>query len=137
MFKLSNNHNMKKIMSFIIYVLFIFNITLADTLDNPYVEWLNLPWINEYSFEWWNELLILAKDILARAIQYLPLIVLIVLLLACIKIIFDWDWKAWLKRIKYILIWVALMILSIYIVNILSSIFFWHPVLNIHLNRWY
>lgn len=137
MFKLSNNHNMKKIMSFIIYVLFIFNITLADTLDNPYVEWLNLPWINEYSFEWWNELLILAKDILARAIQYLPLIVLIVLLLACIKIIFDWDWKAWLKRIKYILIWVVLMILSIYIVNILSSIFFWHPVLNIHLNRWY
>ena len=135
MFKLSNNHNMKKIMSFIIYVLFIFNITLADTLDNPYVEWLNLPWINEYSFEWWNELLILAKDILARAIQYLPLIVLIVLLLACIKIIFDWDWKAWLKRIKYILIWVALMILSIYIVNILSSIFFWHPVLNINFHR--
>ena len=137
MFKLNNNHNMKKIMSFILYMLFMFNITLADTIDNPYIEWLNLPWINEYSFEWWNELLILAKDILARAIQYLPLIVLIVLLLACIKIIFDWDWKAWLQRIKYILIWVALMILSIYIVNILSSIFFWHPVLNIHLNRWY
>ena len=137
MFKLNNNHNMKKIMSFILYMLFMFNITLADTIDNPYIEWLNLPWINEYSFEWWNELLILAKDILARAIQYLPLIVLIVLLLACIKIIFDWDWKAWLKRIKYILIWVALMILSIYLVNILSSIFFWHPVLNIHLDRWY
>lgn len=132
---------MKKIITFIIYILFTLNITFADNnFDNPYdeyVEWINLPGINDYSFEWWNELLILAKDILARAIQYLPLIVLIVLLVACIKIIFDWDWKAWLKRIKYVLIWVALMILSIYVVNILSSIFFWHPVLNIHLNRWY
>ena len=131
---------MKKIITFIIYILFTLSITFADEFDNPYdeyVEWINLPWINDYNFEWWNELLILAKDILARAIQYLPLIVLIVLLLACIKIIFDWDWKAWLKRIKYVLIWVALMILSIYVINILSSIFFWHPVLNIHLNRWY
>ena len=131
---------MKKIITFVIYILFTLNITFADEFANPYDEyvgWINLPWIKSYSFEWWNELLIIIKDILARAIQYLPLIVLVVLLLACIKIIFDWDWKAWLKRIKYVLIWVALMILSIYVVNILSSIFFWHPVLNIHLNRWY
>jgi len=131
---------MKKIITFIIYILSTFSVTFAEKLDNPYdeyVEWINLPWTNNYSFEWWNELLIIAKDILTRAIQYLPLIVLIVLLLACIKIIFDWDWKAWLKRIKYVLIWVALMILSIYIINILSSIFFWHPVLNINFHRWY
>jgi hypothetical protein len=31
----------------------------------------------------------MAKEILARAIQYLPMVVLVVLLLACIKIIFD------------------------------------------------
>lgn len=96
---------------------------------------MNVPGRNWYNFGWWNELLIIAKDILARAVDYLPMLILIVLLLACVKIIFDWDWKAWLKRIKYVLIWVWLMILAVYLVNILSTIFFWHPVLNIHLNR--
>ena len=123
-----------------IVLFFISNITLADTLNDPYSEYisgLNLPGINEYNYEWSNELLIIAKEILARAIEYLPMLVLILLLLACIKIIFDWDEKAWLKRIKYIIIWVVLMILSIYVINILSTIFLWHPVLNIHLNRWY
>lgn len=123
-----------------IVLFFTSNITLADTLNDPYNEYisgLNLPWITEYSYEWSNELLIIAKEILARAIEYLPMLVLILLLLACIKIIFDWDGKAWLKRIKYIIIWVVLMILSIYVINILSSIFLWHPVLNINLNRWY
>ena len=123
-----------------IVLFFTSNITLADTLNDPYNEYisgLNLPWITEYSYEWSNELLIIAKEILARAIEYLPMLVLILLLLACIKIIFDWDGKAWLKRIKYIIMWVVLMILSIYVINILSSIFLWHPVLNINLNRWY
>ena len=131
---------MKKIIRFAIYILLMINTTFADTFQDPYndyVSWLNLPGITEYEFEWGNELLIMAKEILARAIQYLPMVILVVLLLACIKIIFDWDWKAWLKRIKYILIWVGLMILSIYIVNILSTIFFWHPVLNINFHRRY
>lgn len=131
---------MKKIIRFAIHILLMINTTFADTFQDPYndyVSWLNLPGITEYEFEWGNELLIMAKEILARAIQYLPMVVLVVLLLACIKIIFDWDWKAWLKRIKYILIWVGLMILSIYIVNILSTIFFWHPVLNINFHRRY
>ncbi len=131
---------MKKIIRFVIHILLMINTTFADTFQDPYndyVSWLNLPGITEYEFEWGNELLIMAKEILARAIQYLPMVVLVVLLLACIKIIFDWDWKAWLKRIKYILIWVGLMILSIYIVNILSTIFFWHPVLNINFHRRY
>ena len=131
---------MKKIISFVIYLLFTLNITLADVFEDPYNEYisgLNLPGTTNYNFNWWNELIIMAKEILTRALEYLPMLVLIVLLLACIKIIFDWDWKAWFKRIKYILIWVWLMILSIYVINILSSIFFWHPVLNIHLNRRY
>ena len=97
---------------------------------------LDIPGKNWYYFEWWNELIIVAKEILARAIEYLPVIILAVLLLACVKIIFDWDWKEWLKRIKYILIWVGLMILSVYLVNILSTIFFWHPVLNINFHSW-
>lgn len=131
---------MKRIIRFAIYILLMINTTFADTFEDPYseyVSWLNLPGITTYDFEWGNELLIIAKEILARAIQYLPMVILVVLLLACIKIIFDWDWKAWLKRIKYILIWVGLMILSIYIVNILSTIFFWHPILNINLHRRY
>lgn len=130
---------MKRIIVLLI-LLFTSNITLADTISEPYNEYisgLNLPGIAEYSYEWSNELIVIAREILARAIEYLPMLVLILLLLACIKIIFDWDWKAWLKRIKYILIWIALMILSIYVINILSTIFLWHPVLNIHLNRWY
>ena len=131
---------MKKIISFIISILYISNISLADTFSNPYNDYvaeLDFPGVHGYNYSWWGEILMFAKEILARAIQYLPMLVLVLLLLACIKIIFDWDWKAWLKRIKYILLWVALMILSIYILNILSSIFFWHPVLNIHLNRLY
>ena len=98
---------------------------------------LNVPGKNWYNFNWLNDIVTMAKEILARAIEYIPMIVLVVLLLACLKIIFDGDWKDWLKRIKYIAIWIALMILSVYVVNILSTIFFWHPVLNIHLNRWY
>lgn len=131
---------MKKIISFVLYLLITLNITLADVFEDPYNEYisgLNLPWNTNYNFNWWNELIIMAKEILTRALEYLPMLVLIVLLLACIKIIFDWDWKAWFKRIKYILIWVWLMILSIYVINILSSIFFWHPVLNINFHRWY
>lgn len=123
-----------------VILLFTWNIAIADTLNDPYNEYisdLNLPGISTYNYEWSNELLITAKEILARALEYLPMLVLILLLLACIKIIFDWDWKAGLKRIKYIIIWIALMIVSIYVVNILSTIFFWHPVLNIHLNGWY
>ena len=123
-----------------VILLFTWNIAIADTLNDPYNEYisdLNLPGISTYNYEWSNEILITAKEILARALEYLPMLVLILLLLACIKIIFDWDGKAGLKRIKYIIIWIALMIVSIYVVNILSTIFFWHPVLNIHLNRWY
>ena len=101
------------------------------------VSWINLPWIVEYNFEWWNELLILAKNLFNRALEYLPMLVLVLLLLACLKMIFEWDWKAWFKRIKYILIWVALMILSIYVMNIVSTIISWYPLINIHLNRRY
>lgn len=130
--------DMKRITTFIIYLIFTLNTALADTIDsNEYISELNIPWKNGYNFEWWSELLSATKGILARAVEFLPMLILIVLLLACVKIIFDWDGKAWLKRIKYILIWVWLMILAVYLVNILSTIFFWHPVLNIHLNRWY
>ncbi len=131
---------MKKIAISILYILSMINITLADTFQDPYNEYIsgfNLPGTTNYNFNWWNDLIIMAKEILTRALEYLPMLVLIVLLLACIKIIFDWDGKAWFKRIKYILIWVWLMILSIYVINILSSIFFWHPVLNINFHRWY
>ena len=105
--------------------------------NNNIISQLDIPGKNWYDFTWIDDIVMTLKNILARAIEYIPMIVLIVLFLACFKIIFQWDWKDWLKRIKYILIWVALMILSVYIVNILSAIFFWHPVLNIHLNRWY
>lgn len=124
----------------ILTLLFMLNTTLADTISEPYNEYisdLNLPGITTYNYEWSNELLIIAREILTRAIEYLPMLILVLLLLACIKIIFDWDGKAWLKRIKYILIWIVLMIISIYVINILSTIFLWHPVLNIHLNRRY
>jgi len=105
--------------------------------NNSIISQLDIPGKNWYDFTWIDDIVMTLKNILARAIEYIPMIVLIVLFLACFKIIFQWDWKDWLKRIKYILIWVALMILSVYIVNILSTIFFGHPVLNIHLNRWY
>lgn len=104
--------------------------------DPEAVSWINLPWIVKYDWEWWDDLLILAKDMLNRAIEYLPMLVLILLLLACVKIIFDWDWKEWLKRIKYIIIWVVLMIICIYVMNILSTIIVWHPVLNINFHKW-
>ena len=111
---------------------------LYHVWDSEYVSGINLPWIVEYDLEreWSDNLLLIAKEMLARAIQYLPMLVLVVLLLACIKIIFEWDWKEWLKRIKYILIWVALMIICIYVVNILSTIFMWHALLNINFHRW-
>ena len=105
--------------------------------DPEAVSWINLPWIVEYDWEWWNELLLIAKNLFARALEYLPMLVLVLLLFACIKIIFEWDWKAWFKRIKYILIWVALMILSIYVMNIISTIISGYPLINIHLNGLY
>lgn len=105
--------------------------------DPTPVSWINLPWITEYNWEWWNELLIMAKRIFNRALEYLPVLVLILLLFACLKMIFEWDWKSWFKRIKYILIWVAIMILSIYIMNVVSTIISWYPIINIHFNRWY
>jgi len=112
--------------------------SLYHIWDSEYVSGISLPWIVEYDLEreWSDNLLLIAKEMLARAIQYLPMLVLVVLLLACIKIIFEWDWKEWLKRIKYILIWVALMIICIYVVNILSTIFMWHALLNINFHRW-
>lgn len=106
---------------------FFWNTGVIDLIDAPGKNW--------YNFEWLEELLLVAKEILSRAVEYLPMLILIVLLLACVKIIFDWDGKAWFKRIKYVLIWVWLMILAVYLVNILSTIFFWHPILNIHINR--
>jgi len=106
--------------------------------DSQAVSWINLPWLTSYDWDWWSDaLLIMLKTLFNRAIEYLPMLVLVLLLLACVKIIFEWDWKAWFKRIKYILIWVALMILSIYVMNIVSTIISWHPLINIHLNRWY
>jgi len=131
---------MKKIILFIAYLLSTLDMALADSINtfDPYNEIIyeiNPPWINWYNFDRrWN-ILYIAKEILARAISVLPMLILVLLLLACIKIIFEWDGKAWLKRIKYILIWVALMILSVYLVNILSTIFFWYPVLNINFSR--
>lgn len=140
---------MKKIISksiiLTISIIAIFSqICFSDTIttweryylwDPTPVSWINLPWITKYNWEWWNELLIMAKVIFGRALEYLPMLVLILLLLACVKIIFEWDWKSGFKRIKYILIWVALMILSIYVMNILSTIISWYPLINIHLNR--
>ena len=116
-----------------------------ETISNPkwfdpeieYVLWLNLPWLADYNYDGWNELLIIAKNIFNRALEYLPMLILILLLLACLKIIIEGDWKAWFKRIKYILIGVAIMILSIYIMNILSTIISWYPLINIHFNRRY
>lgn len=105
--------------------------------DTEYVSEINLPWLVEYNYGWWNELLIIAKNIFNRALEYLPMLVLILLLLACLKIIIEWDWKSWFKRIKYILIGVAIMILSIYIMNVVSTIISWYPLINIHFNRWY
>ena len=55
---------MKKIISFAIYLLFTLNITLADIFEDPYNEYisgLNLPWNTDYNFNWWNELIIMAK----------------------------------------------------------------------------
>lgn len=97
---------------------------------------LDIPGKNWYNFEWWNELLVMATKLLAMAVEYLPIVVLILLLLACIRIIFNWDGKEWLKRIKYVIVWLGLTILVIYIINILTTIYFWHPVINIHLNRY-
>lgn len=139
---------LKKSISTIPLLSILFSTCFSDDiftgLDNSYfrnsgvMSMIDAPWKNwYYDFEWWSDLLIIVKEILARAVEYLPMLVLIVLLLACVKIIFDWDGKAWLKRIKYVLIWVWLMILAVYLVNILSTIFFWHPVLNINFHRWY
>lgn len=105
--------------------------------NTEYVEWINLPWLIDYDYYWWNELLIIAKNIFNRALEYLPMLVLILLLLACLKMIIEGDWKESLKRIKYILIWVAIMILSIYILNIVSTIISWYPLINIHFNKMY
>lgn len=105
--------------------------------DTEYVSGINLPWLVDYNYEWGNELLIIAKNIFNRALEYLPMLILILLLLACLKMIFEWDGKAWFKRIKYILIWVAIMILSIYIMNVVSTILSWYPLINIHFNKLY
>ena len=105
--------------------------------DMEYVSWINLPWLVDYNYYGWNELLIIAKNIFNRALEYLPMLILILLLLACLKIIFDGDWKVWFKRIKYILIGVAIMILSIYVMNVVSTIISWYPLINIHFNKWY
>lgn len=143
---------MKRIIIYIVYIFSLLwisslnsvcfgdNITTKTNTITPYNEYIsdiNLPWIVEYNYDWWDELLQIAKNVLNRALEYLPMLILILLLFACLKIIFDWDWKEWFKRIKYILIWVAVMILSIYVMNIVSTIFTWYPVLNIHINRFF
>lgn len=112
------------------------NTIFADP-KTEYVSELDLPWINWEIPTWTDQLIDLVKEIIARFIEYLPMLVLILLLLACLKIIFDWDVKEWGKRIKYILIGVWLMILSIYIVNLLSTITTWAPLINIRLNRFF
>ncbi len=136
---------MKKIIITTLSTILIFTINFCFSYDNDklntfylhdeYISDINLPWIKEYNYGWWNQLFLIAKEIFYRALEYLPLLILIMLLLACLKIIFDWDGKAWFKRIKYILIWIALMILSIYTMNIISTIFVWYPILklNFHL----
>lgn len=112
-----------------------------SSFTNPkteYVSWLDLPGIKEIDYSaWWGEILELVKEIIARFIEYLPMIVLILLLLACVKIIFDWDLKEWWKRIKYILIGVALMFLCIYIVNIISTIMTWAPLIHIQFHKYF
>jgi len=103
---------------------------------NAFVSWLDLPWIKDFDYtSGWDEIIYLLKEILARLIEYLPMIVLVLLLLACIKIIFDWDAKEWWKRIKYILIGVWLMIICIYIVNVISTIMTWMPLIHINFHR--
>ena len=74
--------------------------------NTEYVSGINLPWLRDYDYYWWNELLIIAKNIFNRALEYLPMLILILLLLACLKIIFDGDWKVWFKRIKSNKIWI-------------------------------
>lgn len=140
---------MKKTISWLlIFIVSIFTICFGEqtaVMDNPrvfepdmeYVSGINLPWLVDYNYYGWNELLIIAKNIFNRALEYLPMLILILMLLACLKIIFDGDWKAWFKRIKYILIGVAIMILSIYIMNIVSTIISWYPLINIHFNKLY
>ena len=140
---------MKKIISSLLVFIVSFSTMCfwdqAAVMTNPkgwdpnteYVEWINLPWLIDYDYYWWNELLIIAKNIFNRALEYLPMLVLILLLLACLKMIIEGDWKESLKRIKYILIWVAIMILSIYILNIVSTIISWYPLININFNKMY
>ena len=136
---------MKKIIITTLSTILMFTLNFCFSYDNDklntfylhdeYISDINLPWIKEYNYWWWNQLFLIAKEIFYRALEYLPLLILIMLLLAFLKIIFDWDGKAWFKRIKYILIWIALMILSIYTMNIISTIFVWYPILklNFHL----
>lgn len=115
---------------------------MANIFNEPrteYVSWLDVPWVSEWwDFSTWSDqILDLTKEIIARFIEYIPMIVLVLLLLACVKIIFDWDAKEWWKRIKYILIGVWLMILSVYVVNVISTITTWAPLINIRLHKYF
>lgn len=139
----------KKILSYLILFVVFFttlcfweeSLTLTDPgdvgIDMKYVSWINIPWITDYDVLSLGSLMVTVKYLFNRIIEYLPMLILVLLLFACLKLIIDWDWKAWFKRFKYILIWVAIMILSIYALNIISTMVSGYPLINIRVNRLY
>lgn len=139
----------KKILSYLILFVVFFttlcfweeSLTLTDPgdvgVDMKYVSWINIPWITDYDVLSLGSLMVTVKYLFNRIIEYLPMLILVLLLFACLKLIIDWDWKAWFKRFKYILIWVAIMILSIYALNIISTMVSGYPLINIRVNRLY
>lgn len=97
---------------------------------SDYIKWLSIPWTQDLQ---WNKLIIIGKNLLYEIIQRFPVLILILLLINCFKIIKDWDKKNWFKSIKYIIIWILLLFVWIYIINLISRYYTWHEIINLNL----
>lgn len=97
---------------------------------SDYIKWLSIPWTQDLQ---WNKLIIIGKNLLYEIIQRFPVLILILLLINCFKIIKDWDKKNWFKSIKYIIIWILLLFVWIYIINLISRYYKWHEIINLNL----